>query len=254
MKTYTKRLMTQHIYNLRRQEDDERDRPLSHSLNINEAVKLPKSVDLRSKCPPIFDQGDLGSCAANVGVRVRMMLTNETTLLSRLYQYYQERVIEGTVGEDAGAQMRDVGKAMFNMGICPESDFPYDVTKFTNKPSPTDDLDALKYKINHYTSVPDIDGIKQVLALKQQPVMAGMDVYASFESKAVAKTGKVPIPKMSERKLGGHAVTIVGYDDTKKWLIVANSWGAGWGDKGYFYLPYDYIIKKFAYDFWIISM
>jgi C1A family cysteine protease len=246
--------MTKHIYNLRRQKDDDRDRPLSHSLNVNEAVKLPKSVDLRSKCPPIFDQGDLGSCTANAGVRARMMLTGETTMLSRLYLYYQERVIEGTVGEDAGAQMRDIGKAMFNCGICPELDFPYDVTKFAEKPSQIEDLDALKYKIGHYTSVPDIDGIRQVLALKQQPVMTGIDVYASFESADVAKTGKVPIPKMSERKLGGHAVCIVGYDDTKKWFILANSWGETWGDKGYFYLPYDFFVKQYAYDFWIINL
>lgn len=242
------------IYNLKRQKDDGRDKSLSDILDVHEAVKLPVSIDLRPKNPPIFDQGNLGSCSANAGIRARMMLTNESQLLSRLYQYYQERVIENCVGTDSGAQMRDIGKALFNCGVCLESDFPYDITKFTKKPTPLNDTNALKYKIGSYNSVSDVNGIKQVLALKQQPVMIGMDVYPSFESADVAKTGIVPLPKKSEKILGGHAVTIVGYDDTRKWFVVANSWGTNWGDKGYFYLPYTYFTKGFAYDFWILNI
>jgi len=241
------------IYNVTRQPIDEKDFLLASVLNIHAAVKLPKMVDLRSSCPPIFDQGQLGSCTANAGVAARIMLDKLPVNLSRLFQYYNERVIEKDVSADGGAQMRDIGKAMAAYGICLETLCPYDIAAFENKPTPQAYKEALSYKVKTYYSVPDLNGIKQILALKQQPVLIGIDVYTSFESALVAKTGIIPLPKKTESKLGGHAICAVGYDDTKKWLICRNSWGETWGDKGYFYLPYTYLSKGFAYDFWCLQ-
>ena len=246
--------MSKHVYNLKRQDPDERDFQLSNVLNPHAAVTLPKSVDLRPKNPPIFDQKKFGACTAHAGVRARMMLTNEKTMLSRMYQYIKERIIEGTQGTDSGAQMRDIGKAIFNNGICPEIDWAYIESNLTKTPSATADHEAIKFKISSYHSVPDLDGIKQVLALKQQPVLIGIDVYESFESPSVAKTGIIPMPKKGEKLLGGHAILGVGYDDVKQWVIIANSWGNKWGDKGYCYIPYAYFTKGYASDFWIISL
>jgi C1A family cysteine protease len=242
------------IYNLKKQEVDKRDYQLKTIINVHADVKLPKQVDLRSQCIPVFDQGELGSCTANAGVFSRMFLSKETNLLSRLFQYYNERVIENDVNQDGGARMRDIGKAIQQFGICAENDMPYDISKFTVKPTPDAYNNALSNKITSYYSVPDMLGIKQVLALKQQPVLIGISVYSSFESKQVALTGIVPVPKKSEKLLGGHAVAVVGYDDAKKWFIVRNSWGENWGDKGYFYLPYLFFTKGFASDFWVLQL
>ena len=106
-------------------------------------------------------------------------------------------------------------------------------------------------KISSYHSIPDLNGIKQVLALQQMPVLIAIDVYESFESDTVAKTGIIPLPKKKEQLLGGHAIAIVGYSDLKKWVIFRNSWGL-WGDKGYGYIPYTYFTKGYASDFWLL--
>ena len=241
------------IYNLKKQAPDERDFHVKMLLNVHEKVKLPGNIDIRKQCPPVYDQGNLGSCTANAGVGARIMLNKLTVNLSRLFQYYEERVIENDIKKDGGAQMRDIGKAMVLYGICEESYFPYDITKFAKAPSAAAKTNALKYKIKSYYSVATTDEIKQVVALKQQPVMIGISVYTSFESDTVAKTGIVTLPKKSEQLLGGHAVLVVGYDDKKKWFICRNSWGTTWGDKGYFYLPYTYFSKGFAYDFWVLQ-
>jgi C1A family cysteine protease len=240
-------------YNLKKQEQDERDYKLSAVIDVHPNVKIPSKVDIRTKCPPVFDQGSLGSCTANAGVAARLMLDNLNANLSRLDLYYNERLIENTINEDSGANMRDIGNAISKYGICEETYFPYDVTKFTNKPTDVANTNGLKYKIKSYYSVKTTDDIKNVLAVKQQPVLIGMAVYSSFESDAVAKTGIVPLPKKKEQILGGHAVLVVGYDNVKKWFIVRNSWGSSWGDKGYFYLPYTYFTKGYAYDFWVLQ-
>jgi C1A family cysteine protease len=241
-----------HIYNLVRSEPDERD--FKHEFGAA-PVSIPTLIDLRTYCPPVFDQGQLGSCTSNAGVGARMMVGNIKTLLSRLFLYYEERLIEGTVNQDSGAQMRDICKALNKYGVCEETLEPYDITKFANAPSNTAIANAVKYKINAYKSLLTLTDIRTYLAVNRKPVLMGMDVYDSFESASVAKTGIVPMPNINkEQLLGGHAVLIVGYANTKNLFIVRNSWGSNWGDKGYFYLPYNYITKKLAYDFWVIEV
>jgi C1A family cysteine protease len=247
--------MGKRIYNLKRSKQDVRDYKISFEVPKN----LPKSVDLRDNCPPVFDQGQLGSCSANAGVANKMILDGIATPLSRLFLYYKEREMEGTIAEDAGASMRDICKALNKFGVCEEAFMPYDISKFADSPSNEALANASKYTIKSYSSLSNLGAVKAFLATQQKPVLLGMEVYESFESAKVAKSGKLPIPKEGEQMLGGHAVLAVGYKDTptsktsKGYLIVRNSWGAEWGQEGYFQMPYEYILAGHAFDFWTIA-
>jgi len=222
-------------------------------LKIKHISQIPEKVDLRRYCSPVVDQGRLGSCTANAivsGLREYLEIYNKKKLifLSRLFLYYEERKIEGTIDEDSGAMIRDGMKVLNKMGVCPETDDPYDISRFKIRPSGKAIRDAVKYEITSYNRVWDINDLKVCLAEKS-PVVCGFRVYQSFESDDVAHTGIVPMPKPSEALLGGHAVLAVGYDEKKKLIIFRNSWGLGWGDKGYFYMPYD-VFQFLVMDMW----
>lgn len=193
------------------------------------------------------------SCTANaiasgLGEYLQITKTGTFTPLSRLFLYYQERAMEGTIDQDAGAQIRDGMQVFQQMGVCPETDDPYDVSKFTLAPSEQAVTDAAQHKISAYHRVTGIDGVQTALS-QGSPVVTGIQVYESFESDMVASTGIVPAPESGEQGLGGHAVLIVGYDTPKQWFIVRNSWGANWGVQGYFYLPFS-VFSKVVADMW----
>ena len=220
-------------------------------------ITLPTHVDLRPNCSPIEDQGNLGSCTANSLVGALEYLENKSGQvfvdLSRLFIYYNERVLENSVNTDSGAMIRDGVKTLNTLGVCPESEWPYQITKFKNKPTTVCYKDALTHKISVYQRITTLNDMKSCLA-SGNPFVFGFTVYTSFESAAVAKTGIVPMPAKSEKVLGGHAVCAVGYDDAKQWFIVRNSWGTSWGDKGYFYIPYAYVTNtNLADDIWTIT-
>lgn len=244
-------IMAKHIYGCKKDTPDLRDH-LYHSKVDKDA--LPASVDLRAKCSPVVDQGQLGSCTANAivsGLREYQLLQKGNFLaLSRLFLYWQERNIEGTVSIDSGAEISDGMKTLNTIGVCPETDFPYDITTFTNAPTDKDIADAKPYLIAEYHRITSLDLLKAALA-EGLPVVVGINVYDSFETDAVTSTGIVPMPDTTtENLLGGHAVLVVGYDDSKRQFIVRNSWGSGWGDQGYFHLPYDYYIQGYVIDCW----
>jgi C1A family cysteine protease len=217
---------------------------------------LPPHIDLRPGCSPVEDQGNLGSCTGNAIVGCLEFLEKKDGIpfqdLSRLFVYYQERVIEGTVRQDAGAQIRDGIKAIASNGVCAETLWPYNIAKFKTKPTAKAIADAKKHQITSYARITTLQGMKQCLA-DGYPFVFGFSVYESFESATVAKTGVVPMPTKTEKLLGGHAVAAVGYDDTTQRFIVRNSWGAGWGQAGYFTIPYAYIDNtNLADDIWTI--
>ena len=135
--------------------------------------------------------------------------------------------------------------------MCDETSWPYNITKFKSKPSVKCYTAALKDVVSKYESLLSVTSYKNVLA-SGYPFVFGFTVYESFESDIVTRTGIVPMPAKYEQVLGGHAVMAVGYNDAKKWFIVRNSWGPGWGDKGYFYLPYAYFTPGLTSDFWVI--
>jgi C1A family cysteine protease len=245
--------MDKRMYGWRPDKPDIRDLVYS---NICKVTHLPTHVDLRPFCSPVEDQNSIGSCTAQAIAGNLEFLEIKKKLpfkdLSRLFIYYNERAIEHTVNSDAGAEIRDGIKSVHSSGVCLESEWPYDISKFTVKPTPACYKDAKKYESTSYFRISGLVQMKSCLA-DGYPFVFGMSVYESFESDEVAKTGIVPMPKANEQLCGGHAVLAVGFDDTKKVLIVRNSWGIDWGDKGHFYLPYIYASNSnLADDFWTI--
>lgn len=221
---------------------------------------LPASVDLTAACPPVYDQGRLGSCTANAiagAMEFDQMKQNLSPVFvpSRLFIYYNERVMEGTVDSDSGAQIRDGMKSVGKQGACPEDMWRYLIEKFREKPTDACYQAALQHRAILYQRVNrDLAQMKGCLA-SGYPFVFGFTVYESFESEKVAQTGHAPMPQHGEKVLGGHAVLAVGYDDANQWFMVRNSWGTGWGMQGYFTLPYTYLIsRRLASDFWTIRL
>ncbi len=219
-------------------------------------AKLPVKVDLRPWCSPVEDQQDLGSCTANAlaGALEFLMRKDNVTFadMSRLFIYYNERVIEHTVKTDAGAMIRDGIKTLAKQGACTEKNWPYDIARFAAKPPKACYTEALDYQILSYARINTLDEMRACLAAGY-PFVFGFSVYEGFESQQVARTGVVDMPGPGERMLGGHAVVAVGYDDAARRVIVRNSWGTGWGKKGYFTMPYDYVAdRNLSDDFWTI--
>jgi C1A family cysteine protease len=227
---------------------DHRDRRLPKLTG----VVLPSSVDLRGLMPAVYDQKELGSCTSNA-IAAALQLDalkdamSDQAVPSRLWIYYQERVIEHTVGQDSGAMLRDGAKAVSTVGCVDESAWPYDISTFMTPP-----LGLVPfYKALEYLAVDqDESSVKGCLA-EGYPMVFGFTVYDSFESSQVARTGIVPMPGQGEDVLGGHAVLAVGYDDATRRFMVRNSWGDAWGQAGYFEMPYDYLLNgDLATDFW----
>jgi len=237
---------------------DHRDRMFAAAPSTIGA--LPPRVDLRPSCPPVYDQGSLGSCTANAvagALQFDEIKQQEADAFtpSRLFIYYNERVIEGTVDEDAGAMLRDGIKSVARQGAPHETLWPYLVSKFRTRPSAAAYKDAAGHQALLYQRVPrTIDQFKGCLA-DGYPFVFGFSVYESFESAAVARSGAVPMPRPREVLLGGHAVLAVGYDDASGRFLVRNSWGTGWGQAGYCTMPYAYLLDGgLSDDFWTVRL
>ncbi len=220
---------------------------------------LPPSADLRKGCPAIYDQGDLGSCTANAigGAiefdQIKQKLKASTP--SRLFIYYNERAIEGTIDTDSGAQIRDGIKSVASQGACPEPMWPYVEQSYANRPPAPCYKYAKLHPAVQYARVTQSVGQLKACVAAGYPFVFGFTVYESFESDAVAKSGIVPMPATTEMLLGGHAVMAVGYDDAAQRFLVRNSWGTSWGMGGYFTIPYVYLTDgNLADDFWVIRV
>jgi C1A family cysteine protease len=230
---------------------------------------LPPLVDMRAHCPAVYDQGQLGSCTANaLGAAFEFDQIKEKVphiwRPARLFIYYNERSIEGDIGQDNGAQIRDGIKSLASQGACSEDLWPYDISQFATTPPPKCYTNAAKHLIQNYSSVPQVMSQIKGCCASGYPVVFGFTVYESFESQQVASSGVLAMPGSSEQVVGGHAVLCVGYDDTMTvqnpdgststgMVLVRNSWGTGWGQSGYFWMPYDYISNSnLASDLWTI--
>lgn len=215
------------------------------------------SVDLRPYCSAIEHQGSLGSCTGQAiagAIELLNKRNGKATDVSRLFIYYYERLLLGTVNYDSGAYIRDGIKATNHYGASLESYWPYDIRKYKKEPILEAKNDALNRKVTRYERVTNFDGCINALS-NGYPVIIGFRVYSSFMTTKVAKTGNMPYPNTKrEPLLGGHAVLLVGYNKNKRVFIARNSWGTTWGDGGYFYMPYD-VIKNanMSSDFWIIK-
>ena len=241
-------------YGWRPDDDDSRDK-----YRDIKAFTTNSYIDLRHKCPKIYNQGTLGSCTANAIAAAYefdeyKQSEKKPFMPSRLFIYYNERKMEGSVDIDSGAQIRDGIKSINRIGVVSEEAWPYDEEKFTNQPPEELYILAKKHQSVQYQRVKqDITHIKQVLQ-EGYPIVFGFVVYKSFETPEVAKTGMMVMPKDNDEQMGGHAVMAVGYDDKQEVVIVRNSWGEEWGDKGYFYMPYEFITNSdLASDFWTVQ-
>lgn len=250
-----------HLYLCKRQKKDKRDYRFEKMIPVKAANTLPKSYRIKNEyIPGILDQGNLGSCTANAASNaLKFIIMKENRQVfqpSRLYIYWFSRFIEKTTSSDSGATLRDTMSSINNNGTCDEQIWPYIIPKFTIKPPNI----AINYGIANkknfvYMSVAqNLDAIKNAL-YQNFPIVFGIDVYSSFESAKVAKTGVVPMPKVnSEQLLGGHAIMMISYDDTKKVFGCMNSWGTSWGSNGFFTIPFDYVLNtNLAFDLWTIN-
>jgi len=234
---------------------------------------LPSSIDLREWCSPVENQGQIGSCTANAAAGVVEYFENRAfgrfLDVSRLFLYKATRNFARLQG-DSGAFLRSTMGALVLFGVPPEEYWPYTdkIPDFDREPSAFCYSFASNYKsIRYFRHDPPslskravLDSIKKSLAAGI-PSMFGFTVFNSISQ---ASNGKIPFPCSKEKILGGHAVVAVGYDDniviknatcgiqTQGALLIRNSWGEGWGDKGYGWLPYEYILKEVAVDFWSI--
>jgi C1A family cysteine protease len=223
---------------------DFRDKQVVVSTSLGAPMVLPSMVNLRKFMPPIVDQGDLGSCTANSIAAAlwyeecKQRGDTSVPILSRLFIYYNERALTNTIRQDSGASIRDSLKAIAKKGACPEEEWPYDIKKFTKKPKPGC-FDYLPlYGAKSYAAVrQDLVAVRSVLA-QGHPVAIGFTVFSSLENEDVQKTGVIPFPTRGDSMLGGHAVLLVGYNDAAQQFMFRNSWGEGWGDEGYGYMPY----------------
>lgn len=257
-------------YGWRPDRPDHRDRLYKVRLGAGEA--LPAKFSQRPNWPAPYDQGQLGSCTGNgvggichyrlvrKGEQSPDVMNQDGSIPSRLFIYYNERVVEGTVRQDSGANIRDGIKVVVRDGFCFEDLWPYDIAKFARRPPLRAYRVARKELVTGYARIDNTDptAIKQAL-LDDDPVVFGCTVYESFESDMVAQSGIVPMPSLSEQPVGGHCMVIIGWDDTATFpggLVggweVRNSWGQ-WGDAGYCWMPYAYLCGQLASDFWIVS-
>jgi C1A family cysteine protease len=205
-----------------------------------------------------MDQGSLGSCTAHgitSALRFELLKRNEPDVpLSRLQLYYDERKAEGTIESDAGAEIRDGIKCASKIGVAPEKDWSYQISKFDVKPPAKCYKDAKKFRALEYKRVEvSISSVKNALA-SGHPVVIGVTLYESFESLSTERTGVVKMPEKKEQIAGGHCMYVVGYGQRKGYFTVRNSWAKDWGDKGDCYMPEAYIGSRLlGADYWVIT-
>jgi C1A family cysteine protease len=254
---------------------------LSSALAATPIPSLPTTADLRSKMPPIYDQGNVGSCTANALCAAYQMLDNTMGVPSRLFLYYNERKIENNIANDDGAELCDGISTLVKNGVCSETIWPYVESKFAATPPAAAYSQALQHKVVKDHSIPNnLTAMKTALA-GGLPFVTGISIFDSFMTSFVAANGMVPMPdRLHENIIGGHAVLVCGYNDSMQWYkssvkilkdgtgqmtlttnstqkgcwIVRNSWGNSWGAKGYFYLPYPFLLDpNLASDQWTID-
>lgn len=215
-------------------------------------------VDLRSNLPKIYDQGALGSCTANAVAaifeyeQVRQQLKD--FMPSRLFIYYNERVIEGTTDFDSGASIRDGIKTLNRIGTCTEETWPYHIVSFKVPPSPEAYQEAEEHKSILYNRVPQTEEALKTALTLEYPVAFGFTIFESFMDPEKWSCDRMPDPKPNEKILGGHAVVLCGFDNVNRLFLVRNSWGEQWGTDGYFWMPFDFCVdRKYCSDFWVIE-
>lgn len=248
-------LHKRHHYGWLADRPDDRD----HRYAAPRVSGLPLRVDLRRECPPVYNQGPLGSCTANAIAGAiqfeQMQRQRDAAVPARLFIYYNERSMIGATGFDTGAPNRDGIKSVAKRGVCDELLWSYDITKFAEPPPQSCYAAASRHRVGEYQRLAqNLEQLRGCLA-DGHPFVFGFLIYRSFERQSVITSGHAAMPAVAEAPLGGHAVLCVGYDDINRWFIVRNSWGTNWGMRGYFTLPFAYLTNAdLASDFWTLRL
>lgn len=247
-------------------------KPIINKLGVEKpTLSIPSSMDLKKYCSPVEDQGKLGSCTANAGVGMFEYFERKAygkhIDASRLFLYKATRNLMQQTG-DTGAFLRTTMNALILFGVLPEKFYPYNIEEFDNEPPAFCYAYAQNYQALKYINLDPPETQKDELLLRIKTNLAagltsmfGFTVYNSIWN---AKDGKIPFPCGKEKVEGGHAIMAVGYDDnlqienpscdkkTTGALLIRNSWGTKWGDAGYGWLPYEYVLKGLAQDWWTL--
>lgn len=228
---------------------------------------LPAKADLRAGFSPVYNQQNTNACVgfSTVGGLGEYLMRKKgnNQRFSPRFLWNMGRKLEKSLDQNVGMYFPDAIKVIDAYGMLPEADLPFNEKLFAYNPKPTPEDTAAQNK--EISSVPTADMIKKaknfkvsqgwvninsVHAMKKAlsegyPVVFGVALFDSFFT--TGANGVIPMPKEGEKMHGGHAIVAVGYDNAKKQLIIRNSWGAEWADKGYAYLPYDFMKKGYAY-------
>jgi C1A family cysteine protease len=219
-------------------------------------TRLPRAVDLRPLCPPVYDQHNLNSCSANAIAAAlwfedRRTISPDAPSPSRLFIYYNERAHEHVVHHNVAVSLSDGYRSVATRGVCPEEMWPYHVRHYARKP-PRHCFHAAgsDRALSYFRLHRSIDIMEACLA-EGSPFTLGVSVHQSFMSKRVKRTGVIPVPTRHDPLLGGHAMLVVGYDHAKAHFIVRNSFGRKWGMDGYCFIPYAFAMhESLSWDFW----
>jgi len=241
------------IFSVKKDRADYRD----YSYNFPENNEPEESVDLRPWCSPVEDQLQLGSCVGQAIVGAFEMTINKLypdrfVDLSRLFVYYNARYLDGYTDEDVGTYVRNGIKAVNKWGVCKEEVWPYLVERFAQAPSIPCYQDASARLITNYYRIRTRKDMIGALNLNY-PVVISMKVYDSFYELNEPGIDVMPMPGPKEELIGGHAVTLVGYDLIKSQFLARNSFGADWAMNGYFWVPFDFVPNNFM-DCWIFDI
>lgn len=222
---------------------------------------FPAAFSLRAEMPPVYDQGQLGSCTAHGAAAAfdydRKAQGKSFEFPARLFIYYFTRLLEGTVGTDSGGQVRDAIKVLKSYGAPPERLWKYVISKFTVHPSAAAVTAAKANEALDYSRVAQtVAAIKTALFVHKRPVVIGFVCYPGLESADTASTGILPMPAPHEQSIGGHCVDVIGYKliNGRPYWEIRNSWGKSWGDAGHFWMPEAYLLNPaLASDFWLVE-
>ena len=223
-------------------------------------------IDLRPFCPPIRSQGYIGSCTAFGSTQLFDFVRRKNKLVnwkpSPLFTYYATRKFANLQDQDSGASVREALKSTARDGVAMERYWPYEMSKYTENPPEEAWINAEKHQALEYFRVDDFDKSVFLGCLNDgYPFIFGIYLYTSFNSFQTVLTGIVPMPdKENEKRIGGHCMMAVGWKKMeqegveKEFLIVQNSWGDTWADKGFCYIPMEYVMSNDTFDFWTIRL